>query len=186
MRTPRTGVAASALGAAGLLMAGLVGVAPASQAAATVTVSGFVFRDLDNDGVRDPGEPGVPGVRVHRSTENNLPNAVTAADGSNTLTGVTPKSSGSIFQVLMELTVRRECGSLDPVALADWVKGAQLANQARNRVVRSPWITDGTEVVSVLLNGSMKSVPRGATELRADIDALTKANRDAVELLRAS
>jgi hypothetical protein len=109
VRRSRSGVAAGALSAVALVVAALVATAPASHAA-TVTVSGFVFRDLDNDGVRDAGEPGVPGVRVHRSNGNNLPSTVTAADGSYTLTGVTPKSSG--YLVVKSGWFRSQCAKL--------------------------------------------------------------------------
>jgi len=68
--------------------------APSGVAATTFSVSGFVFRDLDNDGVRDAGEPGVPGVRVHRSTGAGTPTTTTNADGSYTLAGLTAASSG--------------------------------------------------------------------------------------------
>jgi hypothetical protein len=70
--------------------------APASVAASTVSVSGFVFRDLDNDGVRDASEPGVPGVPVHRSNGDGTPTTTTNADGSYTLTGLKAGSSGFI------------------------------------------------------------------------------------------
>lgn len=86
------------------------GLLSASQAATTVTVSGFVFRDLDNDGVRDAGEPGVPGLRVHKSNGNNTPNAVTNADGSYTVTGLTPQSSG--FLVVKAGWFRSQCTKL--------------------------------------------------------------------------
>src|ERR1051325_1509782 len=104
----RVSVVACALGALACVVTAPIA-APASQAA-TVTVSGFVFRDLDNDGVRDPGEPGVPGVRVHRSSGNNLPNAVTGADGSYPLTGVTAGSSG--FLVVKTGWLRSQCAKL--------------------------------------------------------------------------
>jgi hypothetical protein len=80
-----------------LMALALAGGLTASRAATTVSVSGFVFRDLDNDGIRDAGEPGVPGIRVHRSTGNSTPNTVTGADGSYTLTGLSPASSGVIM-----------------------------------------------------------------------------------------
>jgi SdrD B-like domain len=110
MRSRGPGTAAGVLSATVVVVAGLIGAAPASHAASTVTVSGYVFRDLDNDGVRDAGEPGVPGVRVHRSTGNNLPNAFTAADGSYTLTGVTPTSSG--YLVVKSGWFRSQCAKL--------------------------------------------------------------------------
>lgn len=50
----------------------------------TGTVSGTVWHDVDSDGVRDPGEPGVPHVTIAwlgRSTQ-----VVTGADGRWTLT----------------------------------------------------------------------------------------------------
>jgi hypothetical protein len=67
---------------------------PAGQAAGTVSVSGFVFRDLDNDGVKDAGEPGVPGIRVHKGAGNGLPSTTTASDGSYALTGLPAAASG--------------------------------------------------------------------------------------------
>jgi hypothetical protein len=90
--------AASALLIATLTTATLLGAAPdTTRAASTITVSGFVFHDLDNDGVKDPGEPGVPGVRVHRTTGNQTPTATTDTDGSWTITGLNPQSSGYLI-----------------------------------------------------------------------------------------
>ena len=80
------------------------------QAATTITVSGYVFRDLDNDGVRDPGEPGVPGVRVHRSTGQQTPTATTAQDGSYVITGLTPQSSG--YLIVESGWFRSQCAAL--------------------------------------------------------------------------
>ena len=51
-----------------------------AAAASTVTVSGVVFRDLNNNGVRDAGEPGVPGIRVHRNSGAGTP-TVTGSGG---------------------------------------------------------------------------------------------------------
>jgi SdrD B-like domain len=106
----RRGRGARIVVSAALVAAALSALPSVSDAATTVTVSGFVFRDLDNDGVRDPGEPGVPGIRVHRTTGNNVPNAVTAADGSYTLTGVTPKSSG--YLAVKSGWFRSQCAKL--------------------------------------------------------------------------
>jgi hypothetical protein len=114
MRAPRARTIGGALVSVVAVTAASLGGAPTSQAASRAatkaTVSGFVYRDLDNDGVRDAGEPGVPGVRVHRSNGNNLPNAVTAADGSYTLTGVTPRSSG--YLVVKAGWFRSQCAKL--------------------------------------------------------------------------
>lgn len=90
----------------------------------------------------------------------------------------------SILHVLAELAERRDCGDLDPVALTTWVAVALRANKARNHVVHSPWIVDeSTEAVSVLVNGSMKDVPRHEVDLRQDIDHLTNAVVGALNLL---
>ncbi|MBI2477591.1 MAG: hypothetical protein HYV60_02760, partial [Planctomycetia bacterium] len=74
-----------------------------SQATATVTVadfvpgslSGFVYIDSDNDGMRDSGEEGFEGVAITLSGTNSLGNAVsqqttTASNGSYTYTGLAP------------------------------------------------------------------------------------------------
>ena len=56
------------------------------------TVSGVKFNDLDGDGVRDPGEPGLAGWTVYADLNNNRaldagePSAMTGADGAYALT----------------------------------------------------------------------------------------------------
>ncbi len=51
-------------------------------------VSGVKWNDLDGDGVKDPKEPGVPGVYIYADLNNDgfialgEPAAITAADGS--------------------------------------------------------------------------------------------------------
>ena len=56
------------------------------------TVSGVKFNDLDGDGTRDAGEPGLPGWTVYADQNNNRqldanePFVVTGADGSYALT----------------------------------------------------------------------------------------------------
>jgi hypothetical protein len=105
--------------------------------------------------------------------------------GESTARLLASKSGQSaILQVLDELARRRECASLDPDAVAAWVKVAQAANQARNRMIHGAWVTDGgTEVAAVLANGSMKIVPRSEWELQSDIDALATAVKAALQLL---
>ena len=49
-----------------------------SAGASAETARGFVFEDLDGDGVRDDGEPGIPEVRV----SNGVDIVQTAADGA--------------------------------------------------------------------------------------------------------
>ncbi|RIK82793.1 MAG: hypothetical protein DCC68_05345 [Planctomycetota bacterium] len=73
----------------------------ASTATVTITdddgqssLSGFVFVDADNDGVRDTGEVGVPGVQVtlRRTDVTGTPDVVvlTGNDGSYSFANVTP------------------------------------------------------------------------------------------------
>ncbi|MDW7658531.1 MAG: SdrD B-like domain-containing protein, partial [Bacillota bacterium] len=60
------------------------------------TKSGMKFEDLDADGVKDGGEPGLPGWTIYVDYDNDgvkdagEPFAVTAADGTYTITGITP------------------------------------------------------------------------------------------------
>jgi hypothetical protein len=68
--------------------------ASAAGAASTVTVSGVVFRDLNNDGVLEAGEPGVAGIRVHRNSGAGTPTTVTGPDGSYSLSGLPVGGSG--------------------------------------------------------------------------------------------
>ncbi|WP_390620259.1 SdrD B-like domain-containing protein [Rubripirellula amarantea] len=61
------------------------------------SVSGFVYVDADNDGVRDAGEQGIAGVRVQLVPINTIApgsslTVTTAADGSYTFTGLAPGS----------------------------------------------------------------------------------------------
>jgi SdrD B-like domain len=79
-----------------LASAGSLSCPSVAGAASTVTVSGYVFRDLDNDGIRDANEPGVAGIRVHRNSGNGTPTATTGPDGHYTLSGLTPRSSGNL------------------------------------------------------------------------------------------
>ncbi len=60
------------------------------------TKSGMKFEDLDADGVKDAGEPGLSGWTIYVDYDNDgvkdagEPSAVTAADGTYTITGITP------------------------------------------------------------------------------------------------
>lgn len=58
--------------------AALLGGWTGSRSAAPETARGVVFEDRDGDGVRDAGEPGLPGVRV----SDGLTITTTAADGA--------------------------------------------------------------------------------------------------------
>ncbi|MGF1677722.1 MAG: beta strand repeat-containing protein [Candidatus Methylacidiphilales bacterium] len=59
------------------------------------SISGFVYLDLDNDGVKDPTESGLVGVTITLTGTNDLGaavnlNTVTGADGSYSFTGLRP------------------------------------------------------------------------------------------------
>jgi SdrD B-like domain len=71
-----------------LLPAALGGWPAVAGAVTSVTVSGVVFRDLNNNGVMDAGEPGVAGIRVHRNSGAGTPTTLTDADGAYTLAGL--------------------------------------------------------------------------------------------------
>lgn len=91
---------------------------------------------------------------------------------------------GATLGVLHTLTARKECGSLEPAALRSWLPLARRANEARNRVIHSPWVerTDGT--ASVLAKGSMKLESRTAADLRRDVDVMNEAVRGGYDVLR--
>ncbi len=62
------------------------GAAAAARAAVGPPVTGTVFRDFDQDGVRDPLEPGQAGVRVSaRGPSGGAVSTVSAADGTYSL-----------------------------------------------------------------------------------------------------
>ncbi len=65
-----------------------------SASAATITISGYVYRDLNDNGVRDPGEAGVPGIRVRQGSGAVF--TTTAADGSYHLAGLTTSGNMTV------------------------------------------------------------------------------------------
>ena len=67
-----------------------------AAAATTRTVSGTVFWDQDDDGSRDPGEPGVAGIRVHSNAANGLPTTTTDAAGTYSLAGLSATGAGAL------------------------------------------------------------------------------------------
>jgi hypothetical protein len=59
------------------------------------SLAGYVYLDDDNDGIKQPGEPGIPGVKVTLTGIDDLGHAVsqtqyTAADGSYRFTNLRP------------------------------------------------------------------------------------------------
>ncbi|MCH8994212.1 MAG: hypothetical protein IH959_04505, partial [Chloroflexi bacterium] len=64
---------------------------PTASPPATATISGVVFDDLDGNGVRDDGEPGLPDKAVTLVEGATLKRAVrTEADGSYSMDGLAP------------------------------------------------------------------------------------------------
>jgi hypothetical protein len=104
-----------------------VGWQPVARAATSVTVSGVVFRDLDNDGVRDANEPGVAGIRVHRNAGAGTPTTVTGPDGTYTLSGLPAGGSGVL--VVETGWFRSQCAALSCAAGPGSDNDYQTANQ---------------------------------------------------------
>lgn len=90
---------------------------------------------------------------------------------------------GSALGVMQTLTIRRESGSLEPRALRSWLNLAKSANEARNRVIHTPWVDPFDGPALVLAKGSMKLESRTEEDLRADIEAIRIAVRDGYQLL---
>lgn len=93
-------------------LAGLLAVLsgpPPAQAAGTLTISGIIFYDRNGNGVRDPGEPGVPGIRVRYGPGPQ--DTVTEASGAYRLTGL-PRTG----KILVETGwLRTQCPPADDV-----------------------------------------------------------------------
>lgn len=90
---------------------------------------------------------------------------------------------GATLGVLQTLVARGECGSTSPTRLEAWLPLAKAANEARNRVIHSPWVVreDGTH--AVIPKGSMKLQGRTEAELRKDVDVLALAVEGGSDLL---
>jgi hypothetical protein len=86
------------------------GAAPTADAAGQLSVSGRVYWDRDDDGVRDAGEPGVGGVVVHWAGGNGTPTTATGPDGTYTLGGLTSGRSGKL--TLETGWFRSQCSTL--------------------------------------------------------------------------
>ena len=68
------------------------------------SVAGSVYHDLDNDGARDIGEPGIPGVTIDLTGTDDLGNPVTLADvtdinGDYTFTPLRPSNPSGYLLV---------------------------------------------------------------------------------------
>ena len=130
-----------------------VGWQPVTAAAAsTVTVSGVVFRDLNNNGVQDAGEPGVAGIRVHRNSGAGTPTTVTGPDGTYTLSGLPAAGSG----VLAVETgwFRSQCAALSCAS----GPGSDNDYQTENQFIQYP-LSKVTQNVSGLNVGLLPDWP---------------------------
>jgi hypothetical protein len=121
----RTAVTAAAILAVALgAQAGPVG---SATAAGTLTVSGVVYWDQNDDGVQQAGEPGVPGVVIHWNAGAGTPKAVTGADGSYSLSGLPSGGTGKV--VLETGWFRSQCAKLSCAAGPGTDNDFSVANQ---------------------------------------------------------
>ena len=90
---------------------------------------------------------------------------------------------GAALGVMQTLTSRQETGPLDRSALRAWLLLAKNANEARNRVIHTPWVESLDGQARVLAKGSMKLESRTEEDLRADIKAIEVAVRGGYQLL---
>lgn len=147
-----------------------------------LSVRDYCHRMNHEDHLRLLGEGTGRSQQLELCTAQVLSRALLVAESTARLLA-SKLGQAAILQVLDELASRGECGSLDPGALAAWVKGARRANEARNRIIHGAWVTDGgSDVVGVLASGSMKTVARNEADLRADVDALASAVITALDL----
>ena len=110
------------------------------------SLSGYVYADNDNDGVRDPGEMGLGGVTVQVIPVDTLePQAIvtltTAADGSYLATNLSP-GTYRVVEVLQPL------GYLDGLDTAGTVDGAPVGNA----------VNPGDRIEQIVLAGGSKGI----------------------------
>ena len=139
------------------------------EGAATISVSGFVFRDLDNDGVRDPAEPGVPGVRVHRSVGNGTPTTTSNTDGSYTLSGLPVGTSG--YLRVESGWIRSQCAKLSCAP----GPGPDNDYQTDNAFIRYP-LSALTGTTTNLNVGLLPDWPGSSAAAPAPVDGVVPAN----------
>jgi hypothetical protein len=99
---------------------GALALSPAKPAAAGgPTISGFVYQDLNNNGVKDAGEPGIPGVTLtlqgtEESTAGETDTTTTDADGAYS------------FRVGVEVCCLFSVTETQPAGFADGLDSAGL------------------------------------------------------------
>jgi uncharacterized repeat protein (TIGR01451 family) len=94
---------------------------------ANASFGDFVWNDLDGDGVQDPGEPGIPGVRVYADMNGNgifdsatEPSATTDSNGAYSIGNLVPGT----------YTARVDTGSLPPGLIQTFDAVGSLDNAA--------------------------------------------------------
>lgn len=123
----------------------------------SVKVGDRVWRDTDRDGVQDPGEPGIGGVRLTVTGPDGLavPDAyadgqvvgpqTTASDGSYTFTHLAPLPAGSRYTVTVDTTSAALAG-LDPTTAGagDPAQDSSTGSAASSGSLTTPGATDLT------------------------------------------
>jgi len=165
LRAVRHGVLVSLV-----LLASALALPAPLEAATTITVSGVVYRDLDNDGVRDAGEPGVPGVRIHRSNAQLSPTTTTAQDGSYVVSGLAPGSSG--FLVVESGWFRSQCAEMTCKA----GPGKDNDYQVDNQFIRHPLSTLKANTTNLDV-GVLPDWPGPSAAAPAPVGGTVPANR---------
>jgi SdrD B-like domain len=136
-------------------------------------VTGVVFEDRNGNGVRDPGEPGVPGIVVHRGSET----AVTDANGEYRMnTGSTaradvddrslPRGWMQSPRLLDRPADVLELGVVPMAALDVRIDVAPLADGS------SPAVRVGTATLVLRDSTGREWIARAGATLRATFDAM--------------
>jgi hypothetical protein len=86
----------------------------------TATVTGVLYDDQNLNGVRDAGEPGLPGLKVHGTKD-----IVTDAEGRYTITGVLHDSTEDVWLPVAatggKLTLSKPKDATDVAWVSGWV-----------------------------------------------------------------
>ncbi len=95
------------------------------------SISGMKFNDLNHDGIRDPGEPGLPGWSIDLDGNGDgVPDqtAITAPDGSYLFSGLAHGAYGVTEQVQPAWTQTTPDPAPIPILSGDMVTGVDFGN----------------------------------------------------------